>query len=175
MALKFIPLLVFALLGAFLFKGLYLEPRKLPSNFLDKPVPDFYLPGLNSGDKGLSQADFKGQYSLLNVWATWCMACRDDHGFLMDLASKGVVIFGLDYKDDRQSANQWLQSLGNPYKAIGFDKPGRVAIDFGIYGTPETFLIDAKGIIRYRHVGVLNQQTWQESFVPVINRLKELS
>lgn len=170
--MKYIPLAVFVVLACFLFKGLSLNPKELPSKLLDKPVPQFTLPSLLNESDSLTTTNFKGKISLLNVWATWCFACQDDHVFLMKLAKQGVNIIGLDYKDNRKQALNWLRSRGNPYQAIGFDKLGRVAIDLGVYGTPETFLIDEKGIIRYRHVGVLNDQTWRDLFMP---RIKQLS
>lgn len=170
--MRYIPLLIFIVIVGFLFNGLYLNPRLLPSQLLDKPMPHFELSGLNKNDAGLSDKDFKGHFSLLNIWATWCEVCRGENIFLLKLAQQGVVIYGLNYKDDRSKARQWLKTLGNPYSAVGFDKQGKVAINFGVYGTPETFLIDSEGNIRYRHVGVLNQSDWQQHFVPIINQLK---
>jgi cytochrome c biogenesis protein CcmG/thiol:disulfide interchange protein DsbE len=167
-----LPLLVFVFVSGFLFKGLYLDPKKLPSTYIGKQIPKFSLSGIST-EHGLSSADFHKQWSVLNVWATWCLACRDDHKFLMELAATDFPIYGLDYKDDKVQAVSWLESLGNPYRAIGFDKLGNVAIDFGVYGTPETFLVDKYGVIRYRHVGVLNKSIWQEKFLPIIRGTQE--
>lgn len=167
------PLLLFLVIAVFLLIGLFHDPRKLPSALLDKPIPEFKLSGLNSAQEVLTQDSFKGHISILNVWATWCFACRDDHQFLMELASTGFPIYGLDYKDSKRAAISWLDNYGNPYQGIGFDKEGRVAINLGVYGTPETFLIDKNGIIRYRHVGILNQKAWQENFLPIIEQLNK--
>lgn len=168
--MKYAPLALFLFLAGFLLKSLYLNPRLLPSNLLNKPLPQFSLESLTSPEH-LSNQNVMGRVSLLNVWATWCLECRKEHEFLMELAHRGVRLYGLDYKDDRNQANAWLQALGNPYQAIGFDKHGLLAIDLGVYGAPETFLIDKEGIIRYRHVGVLDEHVWAQQFKPRIKRL----
>ena len=117
----------------------------------------------------MTQNDFRGQISLLNVWASWCPACRDEHPILVDLARQyKIPIYGLDYKDDRIEAKKWLEAYGNPFHAIGFDKTGRVAIDWGIYGAPETFLIDKNGIVIHKHIAPLTREIWQRDFVPLI-------
>jgi cytochrome c biogenesis protein CcmG/thiol:disulfide interchange protein DsbE len=168
---RVIPLIVFLCLSFFLWRGLSLDPQQLPSTKINQPVPFFKLPALDDPNDRLSSDDLKGRVVLLNVWASWCATCLDEHDFLMSLAHQGVVIYGLNYKDDLQRARAWLVQNGNPYTAIGADTTGRSAIDFGVYGAPETFLIDSKGMIRYRHTGALNDATWQRVFLPQIRSL----
>lgn len=170
----FLPLSVVVILGVFLFKGLSLDPQALPSALLDKPVPAFELPWLERPGQTLTQEVFKGKVSLLNVWATWCPSCRTEHPFLMELAVKrNIPIYGLDYKDEVAAANKWFAELGNPYVANIFDKKGSLGLDLGVYGAPETYIIDKNGIVRYRYVGPLNDAIWQESLLPVFNRLQQ--
>jgi cytochrome c biogenesis protein CcmG, thiol:disulfide interchange protein DsbE len=169
--LRLTPLVLFIGISIFLFIGLGNDPKKLPSALLDKHIPEFSLNGLQKNSPVFTQNTLKGDISLLNVWATWCFACRDDHQFLMELAETGFPIYGLDYKDNKRGAIAWLDAYGNPYKAVGFDKKGKVAINLGVYGTPETFLIDKHGVIRYRHVGILNKRAWQDKFLPIIKQL----
>jgi cytochrome c biogenesis protein CcmG, thiol:disulfide interchange protein DsbE len=165
--LVFIPLIICLIIGIFLWRGLQLDPRELPSVLLDKPVPTFVLPDLLNPQQQIDQSDFSGQYSLLNVWASWCYACRVEHPWLMQLASdRQIPIYGLNYKDEPEDALAWLQQWGNPYTRIAADQAGKLAIDLGVYGAPETFLINADGIIRYRHVGVLTRDVWQTEFLP---------
>lgn len=168
-----IPLAVFLSLSFFLWRGLSLDPRKIPSPLIEKPIPEFSLPRLSDENGVFSTAQLKGQVSLLNVWATWCLACRDEHQSLLDIAREGVTIYGLDYKDNRQDALQWLNALGDPYQAIAFDGDGRVAIDWGVYGAPETFLIDKKGIIRYKHVGMVTAAVWKKRLGPLYRQLEQ--
>ncbi|HHO69558.1 MAG TPA: DsbE family thiol:disulfide interchange protein, partial [Gammaproteobacteria bacterium] len=136
------PLLLFLALAGLLYKGLSLDPHRVPSPLIGKPAPAFSLPRLQQPDAVLSSDDLKGKVSLLNVWATWCVACRAEHPLLVQLARQGVPIYGLNYKDKRPDAQRWLQRYGNPYLANAFDADGRVGIDWGVYGTPETFVID---------------------------------
>ncbi len=167
------PLAIFAVLVAFLYRGLSLDPKKVPSPLVGKPVPAFSLPTLNDPGTVLSQADLTGKVSLLNVWATWCVSCRAEHRVLMALANTGKVdIYGLNYKDERAAAQRWLQNLGNPYVANAFDQNGRVGINWGVYGTPETFVIDRKGIIRYKHIGPISEQDLQEIILPLVEQLQ---
>lgn len=173
--LLFLPLLIVVVLGYFLWKGLSLDPQKLPSALIDKPVPAFELPWLEQPGQTLTQEIFKGKVSLLNVWATWCPACLDEHPFLMELAGRGVPIYGLDYKDEVAAANQWFADLGNPYVATIFDQKGSLGLDLGVYGAPETYIVDREGIIRYRHVGPINEATWQQSLLPIFSRLQQES
>ncbi|WP_131783272.1 DsbE family thiol:disulfide interchange protein [Legionella gresilensis] len=170
--LRFIPLVLFATLAVFLGRGLFLEPQKLPSVKLGQQVPNFNLPLLDGENKMLTAKDLQGDVSLLNIWASWCSACSEEQVFLLRLADVGVPIFGLNYKDNPASAKKWLAEWGNPYRKIGSDEAGKAAIDLGVYGAPETFLVDAKGIIRFRHAGVLNEEVWTKEFLPRIQQLK---
>lgn len=167
------PLLVVLALGALLWMGLGLDPRQVPSPLIDKPTPRFVLPQLHSPDSQLSDTDLKGGVSLLNVWATWCVACRQEHRFLMQLARQGVAIYGLNYKDERHAALHWLEQFGDPYKAVAFDAQGRVGIDWGVYGTPETFVIDRHGVVRYKHTGPLTAEVYDRAIRPLLDQLRE--
>jgi len=170
----FLPLLVAVVLGVVLFAGIGKDPTKLESALVGKPVPEFSLEDLNAPDTRLDASLFKGKVQLLNVWGTWCPACRDEHDDLMWLAEdKGVSIVGLNYKDNRDDALVWLERLGNPYSASIYDPRGTLGFDLGVYGAPETFVIDDQGRVRYRHVGVVNQKVWQETLLPVINDIRE--
>jgi cytochrome c biogenesis protein CcmG/thiol:disulfide interchange protein DsbE len=169
---RIIPLFIFFILVVFLWRGLSLDPQKLPSAKLGSPLPSFQLTVLGRANVKLTPDVFIGHVSLLNVWASWCAACIDEQVFLLKLAQDGVLIYGLNYKDTRDEATQWLAEWGNPYQLIGEDIDGKVGIDLGVYGAPETFLLDKKGIIRYRHVGVLNKRVWQEEFMPLIHQLE---
>ncbi len=167
-----IPLLGFAALLFFLTKGLGNDPRLLPSALIDRPLPDFSLPDLQAPARALTVADLKGEIALLNVWATWCPSCYDEHHQLLELAADGVPIFGLNYKDERQAALEWLSRLGNPYQRIVEDAQGQLGLDLGVYGAPETYLLDASGVVRYRHVGVVTGDVWNEQFLPRIELLR---
>ncbi len=172
--LLFLPLMAFVILGLFLWKGLSLDPKKLPSALIDKPVPAFELPWLERPGQRLTQEVFKGQVSLLNVWATWCPSCRTEHPFLMELAhDRNIPIYGIDYKDEAEAANQWFEDLGNPYVANIFDEQGSLGLNLGVYGAPETYIVDKNGIIRYRHVGPLNDAIWKSSLLPIFQQLAE--
>ena len=167
------PLLAFLALAALLYKGLSIDPKKVPSPLIDKPAPAFKLPTLKQPGQFISNADFDGKVSLLNVWATWCVACRQEHPLLMQLQQDGVPIYGLNYKDQRPAAEQWLERFGDPYLANAFDAEGRVGIDWGVYGTPETFVIDKQGVIRYKYVGPLTFDAIQQEILPLIEKLRE--
>ncbi|MGE3297340.1 MAG: DsbE family thiol:disulfide interchange protein [Porticoccaceae bacterium] len=162
----FVPLFIFVALAALLYLGLGRDPRELPSALVDRPVPAFALPSLRDG-KPLDATLFRGGPRLLNVWGTWCVACRDEHPFLIRLAGMGVSIVGLDYKDDPVAARRWLEDMGDPYQEVIADPDGRLSLDLGVYGAPETYVVDGAGVIRYRHVGVLNEQVWRERMEPV--------
>ncbi len=167
--LLFLPLLIAVALGVILFAGIGKDPTKLESALVGKPVPEFALSDLNDPDTTLDPSLFRGQVSLLNVWATWCPACRDEHEDLMWLAhEQGVNIIGLNYKDDRDQALSWLERLGNPYSRTVFDPRGTLGFDLGVYGAPETFVIDADGTVLYRHVGVVNERVWREVLSPIV-------
>jgi len=168
-----IPLFLFLIMAGFLFKGLFMDPRHIPSVLINKPVPEFNLPTLYNPEKLVSTADMKGKVWLLNVWASWCAACRAEHQVLNTIASMGIVdIIGLDYKDEEADGKKWLQQLGNPYKEVLVDKSGRVGIDFGVYGVPESFLIDAEGVIRHKFTGPLNYPDIKEVLIPKLNEIR---
>jgi cytochrome c biogenesis protein CcmG/thiol:disulfide interchange protein DsbE len=170
----FLPLAVAVILGLFFWKGLSLDPKALPSALIDKPVPSFELPWLERPGQTLTQEVFKGKVSLLNVWATWCPSCRIEHPFLMELAhNRNIPIYGLDYKDEVAATNKWFAELGNPYVANIFDEKGTLGFDLGVYGAPETYIIDKNGMVRYRHVGPLNDAIWKETLLPTFSRLQQ--
>ncbi len=172
--LKYIvPLLLFVVLAVFLAIGLKLNPRDIPSPLIDQPAPAFSLPVLTKPEQKLSQQDLLGKVWMLNVWASWCVSCRSEHPVLNQLARLNVVtIVGLNYKDEPQAARQWLRQLGNPYTVSIMDIEGRTGIDYGVYGVPETFVIDKKGVIRYKFTGPVSQQDIEKIFLPMINTLK---
>lgn len=168
-----LPLAVFALLVAFLYKGLMLNPSEVPSPLIDKPAPDFSLPRLHDPITAISNQDMAGKVWMLNVWASWCVSCRQEHPLLVDLSRRGIVpIYGLNYKDTREEAIDWLQRLGNPYLASAFDADGRVGLDYGVYGVPETYVIDAHGVIRYKQIGPINVDALQNRILPLIRQLQ---
>ena len=162
---RFLPLVAFLVLVLLLVRGLSLDPTELPSARLGDRVPAFDLPLLNTAERR-SAGNWIGQPALLNVWATWCFSCRVEHPYLLELAGQGVVIYGLNYKDEPEKAAQWLVDLGNPYTETIVDQSGDFGLDLGVYGAPETYVIDADGIIRHRHVGVVNAQVWTEQLQP---------
>ncbi len=169
---RFLVPLGFIVLVVFLGIGLTLDPKEIPSPFINKPAPAFSLPSLQNAEIKIQPEDYKGQVWLLNVWATWCVACRAEHQMLVEISRQNVVpIIGLNYKDESALAIRWLQQLGNPYKTVAVDADGRVAIDYGVYGAPETFIIDKKGIIRYKHIGPITPQAWQQKILPLVQQL----
>ena len=159
----FLPLAAFALLGILLFRGLSLDPTALPSALIGKPLPEFALADLHYGEP-LSRQSLVGAPMLVNVWATWCYSCRVEHPFLLELAERGIRIVGLNYKDDSAKALQWLDDLGDPYAISLADTEGVLGLDLGVYGAPETYIVDAGGVVRFRHVGVLDPEVWQADF-----------
>ncbi|WP_026972650.1 DsbE family thiol:disulfide interchange protein [Aliagarivorans marinus] len=168
----FLPLVVFLAVSVFLFRGLYSDPTELESVLVGKPVPQFELQDIYELDKQHHSNIFEGEPLLLNVWATWCPTCRAEHEFLNTLAEQGVKIIGLNYKDDRGKAINWLAQLGNPYAINLYDEKGLLALDLGVYGAPETYLIDSQGIIRYRHVGDVNARNWQQELAPIFSAME---
>jgi cytochrome c biogenesis protein CcmG/thiol:disulfide interchange protein DsbE len=167
-----IPLLIFAVIAVFLLKGLGMNPREIPSPLIGKAVPEFALPSLEQADTQITHKDLLGRVYLLNVWATWCVSCRAEHQTLVELARSGKVdIVGLNWKDDRDKAQVWLRRLGNPYTLNIFDKKGRTAIDLGVYGAPETFLVDSQGIIRFKHAGPVTHDLFNKQILPIIEQL----
>lgn len=168
-----VPLLGFLVLLGFLFRGLGNDPTLLPSVLIDRPLPPFQATTLADSQRIVTPADLQGEIALLNVWATWCPSCQAEHEMLRTLAGQGVVIYGLNYKDQRDLALQWLAQLGDPYRFNINDEKGQLGIDLGVYGAPETYLLDARGVIRHRHVGVLDERVWQEDFLPRIRMLEQ--
>ncbi|WP_263263960.1 DsbE family thiol:disulfide interchange protein [Pseudomonas sp. RIT-PI-S] len=160
-----IPLVLFVGLAAVLYRGLYLDPAELPSALIGKPFPAFALTAVEDG-RPLGRSALLGAPALVNVWGTWCVACRDEHPTLARLAAQGVLIHGINYKDDTVAANRWLVQLSNPYRVNVSDAQGTLGLDLGVYGAPETFLIDAQGIIRYKHVGIVDEQVWRDELAP---------
>ncbi len=170
---RWLPLGIFAVLAVLLGIGLGLDPRKVPSPLIGKPMPAFELSRLDNPESTVSDADLRGTVSILNVWGTWCAECRVEHDALLRLARTGEArIVGLNWKDDRDKARQWLRDLGNPYAVTAVDADGRVAIDWGVYGAPETFIMDAEGIVRYKHIGALTDELVSREILPLIKRLK---
>ena len=165
-----LPLAVFLLVAVFLYRGLFLDPTELPSAMIGKPFPAFALKTVQDG-KPLTQADLIGKPALVNVWATWCPSCKVEHPYLNKLAEQGVVIHGVNYKDDNAAAIKWLAEFHNPYQLNISDDQGSLGLDLGVYGAPETFLVDAKGIIRYTHVGVVDATVWREQLAPLYQGL----
>ena len=171
--LYFIPLSVFAILVCFLFVGLNLNPREVPSPLIGKAAPAFTLPKLHEPAQSMTPADLKGQVWLLNVWASWCDTCRDEHPLLVELSKQKLMpILGLNYKDKNDEALRWLKQFGDPYQFSMVDADGRIGIDYGVYGVPETFVIDAKGVVRFKHVGPLNPGVIDGKIVPLLKELQ---
>jgi len=169
---RFLVPLGFIVLVIFLGVGLKLDPKEIPSPFIGKPAPAFNLVSLRDANKMIKPADYKGQVWLLNVWATWCVACRAEHHYLVSISKQNTLpIIGLNYKDESALAIRWLEQLGNPYEAVAIDADGDVGINYGVYGTPETFLIDKKGIIRYKNIGPITPQSWQQKILPLVQQL----
>lgn len=169
---RLMPFFLFIVLALLFWRGLELDPHHLPSVQIGKPLPTFTLNTLEGNT--LTPEKMQGHASLLNVWASWCMACADEQSVLMQLAKQGVTIYGLNYKDTSENAKEWLNEWGNPYQLVGEDTDGKVAIDIGVYGSPETFLVDKQGIIRYRHVGALTMSIWKKEFLPRLASLEKV-
>ena len=167
------PLGLFLVLMVFFFYGLGLNPKLIPSPLIGQPTPEFALPKLSNPDDSFKHTDLKGEVSLLNIWATWCSSCRHEHPVLMKIAkSNEVPIYGLYYKDDPALGINWLKEYGNPYQENAVDEDGKVGIEWGAYGTPETFVIDQQGIIRHKHVGPISWRQWETELLPLINDLR---
>lgn len=164
-----IPIGLFAALLAFFYVGIDRDKQTLPSPLIGKAAPQWQLQSLEDPSKMVSSSDLAGKPYVLNVWATWCVECRHEHAALLEIARRGEVpIVGLDWKDERSSAQQWLQQLGNPYSVVGYDDEGRVAIDWGVYGAPETFLIGADGRVLFKHISPMTIQIWERDFLPLL-------
>ena len=173
-SLKFlIPLGAFIVLAVLLAVGLRLDPREVPSPLIGKPVPSFTLARLEKPDATVSNADLRGKVWMLNVWASWCAACRDEHPVLVEFSKRKLVpIYGLNHKDERADGLAWLAKLGNPYETSLYDNDGRLGIDFGVYGVPETFIIDREGIIRLKHIGPITPEVFTQRIEPMLKTLQ---
>lgn len=164
-----LPLVAVVVFIPILILGLNTDPRKLPSPYIGKPAPQFELPGLKDPSITVSTASLEGRMTLVNIWATWCVGCRAEHQYLMQLAQQGTIpIYGINWRDSRTQALSWLEQLGDPYVVSGFDADARVGIDWGAYGAPESFLVNPQGIVLYRFAGPLNQAIWEREFQPRI-------
>jgi cytochrome c biogenesis protein CcmG/thiol:disulfide interchange protein DsbE len=171
----YIPLLVFLAMAVFFAIGLTLNPRDIPSPLIGKPVPEFSLPPVKGRALALSSADLRGEVSLVNVFASWCVACREEHPVLMGLREKGLVpIHGINYKDKPDDAQAWLNELGDPYARTGADISGRVGIDWGVYGVPETYVIDRDGRIAHKHIGAITPKALRDTIMPIVDKLQKL-
>lgn len=163
----FIPLTIFVVMAGLLYLGLSLDPNELPSVLVGKPVPEFSLPSLEDPEQNITPETMKGKAYLLNVWATWCPSCKHEHPYLMKLAEKGIPIYGVNYRDDTELARQLLEETGNPYLANAVDEEGTLIMALGVYGAPETFIVDDKGIIRYKLVGIVDERVWTTEMAPI--------
>jgi cytochrome c biogenesis protein CcmG/thiol:disulfide interchange protein DsbE len=168
-----IPLGIFIALVAFFAVGLVRDPREVPSPFIGKPAPAFQLQQLHEADRVFTPEDMKGKVWLLNVWASWCVSCRVEHPLLVEMSKKNLVpIVGLNYKDKREDGVQWLTKFGNPYSLSAYDVEGKVGIDYGVYGVPETFVIDKQGVIRYKQIGPITPEALEKTLLPLIRKLE---
>ena len=167
------PLAVFAVLGAFFGVGLSLNPREIPSPLIGKPVPEFRLEAVQGRTLGLASGDLRGEVAIVNVFASWCTACREEHPMWMSLARRRIVpIHGLNYKDAPRDAARWLDELGDPYQRTGADLDGRIGIDWGVYGVPETYVVDKRGVIRDKVIGAITPKIVDERLLPLVRRLQ---
>lgn len=167
-----LPLVLFAGLAIAFWAGLQRDPSKLPSQLIDRPVPEFALPAVREGDQGLTTADLKGEPALLNVFASWCVPCRLEHPVLMRLKAEGVAIHGIDWKETPADGAAWLIENGDPYRHAGNDERGRIGIDLGVTGVPETFVVDRHGRVRYKHIGPLTPDDWEDTIGPLMRKLR---
>ena len=172
--LLLLPLALFIALVVFLLIGLRRDPHEVPSPLINKSAPAFELPQLQKPVTTFSAKEMRGKVWLLNFWGTWCVACREEHPLLVEYSMSGVLpIYGVDYKDERAAALQWLDEFGNPYVLTAFDVDGRVSIDYGVYGAPESYLIDRNGVIRFKQIGPITKDVWQDKILPLANQLNQ--
>lgn len=169
--LMLLPLAIFLLVAVFLYRGLFLDPTELPSALIGKPLPAFSLPSVEDQQQVISAEQIKGKPALVNVWATWCVACKVEHPVLNKLSSQGVVIHGVNYKDDNAAAQKWLKDFHDPYQLNIRDEQGTLGLDLGVYGAPETFMVDKQGIIRHKYVGVIDERVWREKLAALYQEL----
>lgn len=172
--IRFLPLILVLALGVVLYRGLSLDPQKMPSALIGQPMPDFSLPSLNDETITLTKADLVGDIVLLNVWATWCPTCKYEHPYLVDISkNKNLKLYGLNYQDDRAPAKQWLVNYKDPYQFSIFDQAGSLGVSLGVFGAPETFVIDHHGIIRMRFAGAIDTRVWASKFKPLIKLITQ--
>ena len=171
--LLFLPLVLFGALALMLGVGLTLNTSQVNSPLVGKPAPDFQVPSLHTPERSLQLSDFKGEVALVNVWASWCITCREEHPYLMALSQQGVPIYGIDYKDERSKAIAWLEQYGNAYREVGFDSDGKVGMNWGVYGVPETYVIDRQGVIRHKLTGAITARSLHEELQPLIAQLRQ--
>ncbi|BBB24207.1 cytochrome c biogenesis protein CcmG, thiol:disulfide interchange protein DsbE [Isorropodon fossajaponicum endosymbiont JTNG4] len=170
---KFLPLVLFVVLAGFLYIGLGLDPKKLPSPLIGKTFPNLQVEDFNTAEIYAIQDKLQGKISLVNVWASWCVTCRAEHEMLMQIAkTNSLQILGINYKDTKKDGNIFLTRLGNPYDSIVFDQLGKLGLELGVYATPETFIIDQQGIIRFKRIGELTLRIWERQILPLISQLK---
>ncbi|MDO8291893.1 MAG: DsbE family thiol:disulfide interchange protein [Gallionella sp.] len=168
-----LPLVVFLIMAAFMYVGLGLNPHEVPSPLVGKTAPAFTLPQLHEPAKQFSPQDMKGKVWLFNVWASWCTACENEHPVFMELSRQNLVpIYGMDYKDKREDGEAWLRKHGNPYALVVSDAEGRVGIDYGVYGVPETYVIDKQGVIQHKHIGAVTPKILDEKIIPLVKELQ---
>ncbi|MDN3653636.1 DsbE family thiol:disulfide interchange protein [Thalassotalea ponticola] len=173
LVIRLIPLIVFLLLGLLFYRGLSLNPQDMPSALVGKSFPTFALQKLSDSEQVLTQESFKPGIKLVNVWGTWCPSCKIEHPFLVKLSKDSRFnVYGVNYKDERQAALEWLDYYQNPYQFSIYDVDGKLGLDLGVYGAPETFVVDHKNIIRKRFAGVLEANVWQREFLPLINQIE---
>ena len=172
---KFLPLIVFIILISFLYASLNTDTKTLPSALIDRPFPNIEVQDFTTDSKYFIKERLKNNVTLVNIWASWCVSCRAEHQMLTNIAanSKDIQLLGINYKDDKKDANKFLNTLGDPYNLIVFDPAGTLAIELGVYAIPETFLVDKNGIIRFKHVGIITPQIWQQKILPLINDIIE--
>lgn len=169
----YIPVAVFVVLAIFMWRGLYLDTRTLPSVLIDRPLPEFELRSLEMGDQLLTTADLPDEPFILNIWGSYCLPCLQENPIFMSAKEQGIIpIIGLNYKDRDEAARNWLDINGNPFDLNIIDDTGRYGIDLGVYGAPETFLVDADGVIRFKHIGVINYSIWEDEIMPVIAAIR---
>lgn len=168
-----LPLLLFVIVMGFLAKGLFLDPREVPSPLIGKQAPAFSAPVLGDSDKQFSSADMRGKVWLLNVWASWCVACREEHHLLVEMRQHNIPIYGLAYKDTDEEASAVLKSMGDPYVLTATDANGKIGIDYGVYGVPETYVIDKLGVIRYKQIGPITPAALRDKILPLLEMLKK--
>ncbi len=170
---KFVPLALFVVLVGFLYVGLGLDAKKLPSPLIGKDFPNIEVEDFNTGERYFTKDKLKNKVSLINVWASWCVTCRAEHDMLNEIGSSNVVqMMGVNYKDTKKDANRYLKGLGNPYDFIVFDEQGKLGLELGVYATPETFIIDKQGVIRFKRIGEMTRSIWIEQVLPLIKQLK---